>query len=110
MTSSAKSVCRFALWCSGCVKLGENGIGVGLVVRQALLLHTLWVLPRLTLLRMASCLGRFCLTRRSEMPDIDLDFDDERRLEVVEHVVRFMDLSVFLMLYVLDHQGKLSNK
>ena len=29
---------------------------------------------------------RFLSPERSEMPDIDMDFDDERRLEVVEHV------------------------
>ena len=29
---------------------------------------------------------RFLSPQRSEMPDIDMDFDDERRLEVVEHV------------------------
>ncbi len=29
---------------------------------------------------------RFLSVQRSEMPDIDMDFDDERRLEVVEHV------------------------
>ncbi len=37
--------------------------------------------------------------QRSEMPDIDMDFDDEeRRLELLSTSVRFMDLSVFLML------------
>ncbi len=34
---------------------------------------------------MALCL-RILSPQRSEMPDIDMDFDDERRLEVVEHV------------------------
>ncbi len=29
---------------------------------------------------------RFLSPQRSEMPDIDMDFDDERRLEVVQHV------------------------
>ena len=29
---------------------------------------------------------RFLSPQRTEMPDIDMDFDDERRLEVVEHV------------------------
>ncbi len=29
---------------------------------------------------------RFLSPERTEMPDIDLDFDDERRLEVFEHV------------------------
>ena len=29
---------------------------------------------------------RFLSVERSEMPDIDMDFDDERRLEVVQHV------------------------
>ena len=29
---------------------------------------------------------RFLSPERTEMPDIDMDFDDERRLEVVEHV------------------------
>lgn len=29
---------------------------------------------------------RFLSPERSEMPDIDMDFDDERRLEVIEHV------------------------
>ncbi|MBY4797084.1 DNA polymerase III subunit alpha [Collinsella sp. AGMB00827] len=29
---------------------------------------------------------RFLSPQRSEMPDIDMDFDDERRLEVIEHV------------------------
>ncbi len=29
---------------------------------------------------------RFLSPERTEMPDIDMDFDDERRLEVIEHV------------------------
>ncbi|MEE1158486.1 MAG: DNA polymerase III subunit alpha, partial [Atopobiaceae bacterium] len=29
---------------------------------------------------------RFLSVERSEMPDIDMDFDDERRLEVIQHV------------------------
>ena len=29
---------------------------------------------------------RFLSPQRSEMPDIDMDFDDERRLDVIEHV------------------------
>ncbi len=28
---------------------------------------------------------RFLSPERTEMPDIDMDFDDERRLEVIEH-------------------------
>ncbi|WP_085830687.1 DNA polymerase III subunit alpha [Collinsella vaginalis] len=66
----------------------ENGIGVGpgrgsaagAIVAYAMNITTFDPLEN------GLMFERFLSPQRSEMPDIDMDFDDERRLEVVEHV------------------------
>ena len=66
----------------------ENGIGVGpgrgsaagAIVAYAMDITTFDPLENGLLFE------RFLSVERSEMPDIDMDFDDERRLEVVQHV------------------------
>jgi len=66
----------------------RNGIGVGpgrgsaagAIVAYALDITTFDPLENGLLFE------RFLSPERSEMPDIDMDFDDERRLEVVQHV------------------------
>ena len=66
----------------------ENGIGVGpgrgsaagAIVAYAMDITTFDPLENGLLFE------RFLSMERSEMPDIDMDFDDERRLEVVQHV------------------------
>ena len=66
----------------------ENGIGVGpgrgsaagAIVAYAMDITTFDPLEN------GLMFERFLSVERSEMPDIDMDFDDERRLEVVQHV------------------------
>lgn len=66
----------------------QNGIGVGpgrgsaagAIVAYAMDITTFDPLENGLLFE------RFLSPQRSEMPDIDMDFDDERRLEVVDHV------------------------
>ena len=66
----------------------ENGIGVGpgrgsaagAIVAYAMDITTFDPLTN------GLMFERFLSPERSEMPDIDMDFDDERRLEVVQHV------------------------
>ena len=66
----------------------ENGIGVGpgrgsaagAIVAYAMNITTFDPLEN------GLMFERFLSPQRTEMPDIDMDFDDERRLEVVEHV------------------------
>ena len=66
----------------------ENGIGVGpgrgsaagAIVAYAMNITTFDPLQN------GLMFERFLSPQRTEMPDIDMDFDDERRLEVVEHV------------------------
>ena len=66
----------------------ENGIGVGpgrgsaagAIVAYAMDITTFDPLENGLLFE------RFLSMERSEMPDIDMDFDDERRLEVIQHV------------------------
>ena len=66
----------------------ENGIGVGpgrgsaagAIVAYAMDITTFDPLEN------GLMFERFLSVERSEMPDIDMDFDDERRLEVIQHV------------------------
>lgn len=66
----------------------DNGIGVGpgrgsaagAIVAYAMNITTFDPLEN------GLMFERFLSPQRSEMPDIDMDFDDERRLEVVQHV------------------------
>ena len=66
----------------------QNGIGVGpgrgsaagAIVAYAMDITTFDPLSNGLLFE------RFLSPQRSEMPDIDMDFDDERRLDVIEHV------------------------
>ncbi len=66
----------------------ENGIGVGpgrgsaagAIVAYAMDITTFDPLEN------GLMFERFLSPQRSEMPDIDMDFDDERRLEVIQHV------------------------
>ncbi len=71
-----------------------------MALQQAPLLHTLWILMfdplenGLMFERLGSAAFRRCQI-------LIWDFDDERRLEVVEHVRRFMDLERVSCYYVL---------
>ena len=66
----------------------ENGIGVGPGRGSAAGALVAYAMDITTFDPLSNGLmfERFLSPERTEMPDIDMDFDDERRLEVVEHV------------------------
>ncbi len=66
----------------------QNGIGVGPgrgSAAGALVAYAMDI-PTFDPLSNGLMFERFLSPERTEMPDIDMDFDDERRLEVIEHV------------------------
>ena len=66
----------------------ENGIGVGPGRGSAAGALVAYAMDITTFDPLSNGLmfERFLSPERTEMPDIDMDFDDERRLEVIEHV------------------------
>lgn len=66
----------------------QNGIGVGPGRGSAAGALVAYAMDITTFDPLSSGLmfERFLSPERTEMPDIDMDFDDERRLEVIEHV------------------------